>query len=99
MPAGNNGVITIRGLRKCFQSAGGATAALDDLSVEIETNSFFTILGASGCGKSTLLRRLAGLETPDDGEIRIGDVVVFSASAGVNVPASRRKLGGCACLP
>ncbi len=86
-------MITIEGLKKQFQTEGGATAALDDLSVEIETNSFFTLLGPSGCGKSTLLRCLAGLEIPDDGEIAIENVVVFSGSTGAVVPTRRRNLG------
>jgi iron(III) transport system ATP-binding protein len=86
-------LITIKGLRKQFVAAAGKTAALDDLSVEIETNSFFTLLGPSGCGKSTLLRCIAGLETPDDGEITIGGVTVFSHAQGIAVPANRRSLG------
>lgn len=42
-----------------------------DLNMDVETGSFVCILGQSGCGKSTLLRVLAGLETPDTGEIII----------------------------
>lgn len=54
----------------------GATPVLDALDLEIPDGEFLVVVGPSGCGKSTLLRLLAGLETPDAGEIRIGDRVV-----------------------
>ncbi|HEX8491868.1 MAG TPA: ABC transporter ATP-binding protein [Pyrinomonadaceae bacterium] len=45
------------------------TAAVADLSLEIERGEFFGLLGPSGCGKTTTLRMIAGLETPDAGRI------------------------------
>jgi multiple sugar transport system ATP-binding protein len=50
----------------------GATKVLDDVSLSIRANEFVVFLGPSGCGKSTLLRMIAGLESVDSGEIRIG---------------------------
>jgi multiple sugar transport system ATP-binding protein len=47
--------------------------ALDDACLEVEDGEFMVLLGPSGCGKSTALRVVAGLETPDDGVIRIDD--------------------------
>jgi iron(III) transport system ATP-binding protein len=85
-------MISIKGIRKRFEGSGGAVA-LDGVTADIEKSSFFTLLGPSGCGKSTLLRCLAGLETPDAGEIKIGDTLVFSAEAGIAVPANRRNIG------
>jgi iron(III) transport system ATP-binding protein len=67
--------------------------ALNKISLTIEHGSFFTLLGPSGCGKTTLLRSVAGLEVPDNGEIQLGDRVLFSSSNGVNVPPNRRNLG------
>ncbi|MCL4764980.1 MAG: ABC transporter ATP-binding protein [Hyphomicrobiaceae bacterium] len=79
---------------KRFQGVGSAvTVALEKLSLKIERGSFFTLLGPSGCGKSTLLRCLAGLETPDEGDILIHGKLVFSASSGTAVPTNRRNLG------
>ena len=43
--------------------------ALDQVSLTIEDNEFFTLLGPSGCGKTTLLRLIAGVEQPTHGEI------------------------------
>jgi ABC-type Fe3+/spermidine/putrescine transport system ATPase subunit len=52
--------------------AGGAAAAVDDVSLEIPRASFTTLLGPSGCGKTTTLRMLAGFYEPDAGDIFIG---------------------------
>ena len=49
----------------------GRNPALTDVSFSIRQGEFFSLLGPSGCGKTTTLRLLAGLETPDAGEIRI----------------------------
>ena len=48
-------------------------AAVDDVSLEIGSGEFFSLLGPSGCGKTTTLRMIAGFERPDAGRIRIGD--------------------------
>ncbi len=47
----------------------GRFAALEDVSLTIESGEFFTLLGPSGCGKTTLLRMIAGFEKPDAGQI------------------------------
>ena len=46
--------------------------ALDDVSVAIRPNEFFTLLGPSGCGKTTLLRVIAGFEPPTMGMLKLG---------------------------
>jgi iron(III) transport system ATP-binding protein len=51
----------------------GATPAVNDVSLTVETGEVVAVVGESGCGKTTLLRLLAGLEVPDAGSIRIGD--------------------------
>mgnify|MGYP003278326635 CR=1 FL=1 len=71
----------------------GKFYGVDHLNLNIENNSFITLLGPSGCGKTTILRMIAGLETPTSGRISIGDRVVFDSDAGINVPANKRKVG------
>ncbi len=61
--------IDIRGVSKVFGSGEHAFTAVDDASVSIRQNEFFTLLGPSGCGKTTLLRLIAGFEFPSAGEI------------------------------
>ena len=51
------------------------------------------LFGPSGSGKTTLLECIAGIRTPDTGEIRVGDRVLFQSAAGINVPARERRIG------
>ena len=79
-------------LKNISKSFGGNTV-IHPLSLTIESGSFTTLLGPSGCGKTTLLRMIAGLESPDDGDILFDGHCVFSRQNGVNLPPERRKLG------
>lgn len=47
--------------------------AVQDTTLDIEPGSFVTLLGPSGCGKTTTLRMIAGFESPDEGDIYLGD--------------------------
>jgi multiple sugar transport system ATP-binding protein len=71
----------------------GKTTAVDHLNLHINDREFITLLGPSGCGKTTTLRMIAGLETPTEGKILIGDKVVFDSETGVNVSPSKRDIG------
>jgi spermidine/putrescine transport system ATP-binding protein len=51
----------------------GDVAAVDDLSLEIATNEFFSLLGPSGCGKTTTLRMIGGFEDPSYGTVFLGE--------------------------
>ncbi len=50
--------------------------AVKDTSLVIEPGSFVTLLGPSGCGKTTTLRMIAGFESPDEGEIYLGEEAI-----------------------
>jgi len=69
--------IRIVGVSKRF----GALEAVKDVSLEIGTGEFFTLLGPSGCGKTTLLRSIAGFNQPETGEIHFGEKRVDKISA------------------
>ena len=71
----------------------GKFYAVDNLNLTIEDNAFITLLGPSGCGKTTTLRMIAGLETPSSGRITIGGKVVYDSEVGINIPASKRRVG------
>ena len=58
-----------RSVVKVYGSGPSAVTALNNVSVNIRHNEFFTLLGPSGCGKTTLLRLFAGFEDITEGEI------------------------------
>ena len=62
-------VIDIVSVTKTFGSGEERVYALDDVSLSVQENEFFTLLGPSGCGKTTLLRLIAGFEHPTKGHI------------------------------
>lgn len=81
--------ITINNLTKKF----GDVIAVNNVSLTIEPGTFLTLLGPSGCGKTTLLRCISGLEDPDEGEIYIGEKLIYSHDKGISLAPGKRELG------
>ncbi|HEV7885646.1 MAG TPA: sulfate ABC transporter ATP-binding protein [Solirubrobacteraceae bacterium] len=75
--------IDVRNVSKSFNGF----RALEDVSLSVPDGSLTALLGPSGGGKSTLLRVIAGLESPDSGE------VLFSGEAVTRLPAQERGVG------
>jgi putative spermidine/putrescine transport system ATP-binding protein len=75
--------ISVRSASKRF----GATAVLDDVSLDVAEGEFVTLLGPSGSGKTTLLNIIAGFTEPDTGS------VYFGADDVTRVPPHRRNIG------
>jgi iron(III) transport system ATP-binding protein len=90
-------MLAVRDLVKTFPPSRGEKHgrihAVDGISLDVPDGELFTLLGPSGCGKTTTLRCVAGLESPDRGEIRLRDRVLFSSERRVRVPANERGLG------
>ena len=68
-------ILEVKNIKKDF----GKTKVLKGVSFSLEKGQVLAIIGSSGSGKTTLLRCLNFLETPDEGEIWIGDKQLFSA--------------------
>jgi len=64
--------VEVNGVTKRF----GDITAVEDVNFTVAEGEFVSLLGPSGCGKTTTLRMLAGLETPTEGDIRIGGETV-----------------------
>ena len=69
--------VRVDGIRKRY----GATAVLEDVSLEFPAGGLTTLLGPSGCGKTTLLRVIAGFVAPDAGTVQVGGRDVGSVSS------------------
>jgi len=78
-------------VKDLVKSFGNETLAVDNISFTVAEGEFVTLLGPSGCGKTTTLRCIAGLETPDSGNILIGGDIF--TSKGVCLPPEKRHLG------
>ena len=68
-------VLEVKNIKKSF----GRTEVLKGVSFTVQKGQVVAIIGSSGSGKTTLLRCLNFLETPDEGEITVGDKTIFSA--------------------
>jgi putative ABC transport system ATP-binding protein len=81
------------GLTKTYGEGDAAVCALDGVSVEFEAGRYTAIMGPSGSGKSTLLHCMAGLDTPTDGKVLIGDVDLTTLSEKQLTLLRRQKVG------
>jgi putative ABC transport system ATP-binding protein len=68
----NHPALAVRGVRKTFEAENAPVRALRGVNLTLSPGEFVALMGPSGCGKSTLLNLVAGLETPDEGEIVVG---------------------------
>jgi sulfate transport system ATP-binding protein len=75
--------IALRAVSKQF----GSYAAVTDIDLDVPTGALFALLGPSGCGKTTLLRIIAGLESPDAGQ------VLFDGRDATHWPIGERNVG------
>lgn len=64
--------VEVRNLEKRFNDV----VAVNNISLQIRKNEFFSLLGPSGCGKTTTLRMIGGFENPTKGEIYISGILV-----------------------
>lgn len=86
-------MIEISNLNKRFESEREKVQAVKNVSLKIPDGKLFTLLGPSGCGKSTTLRCVAGLEKPEEGEIKVGEEKLFSSKEKIFILPHKRDIG------
>jgi len=80
-------------VRKTFEAENAPVRALRGVNLTIEAGDFAALMGPSGCGKSTLLNLVAGLDTPDEGEIEVAGELVTGRSEDDLARMRRRHVG------
>jgi len=74
--------IVCKDLCKTFQQGDEIITGLDNVSITIDKGDFVCLSGPSGSGKTTLLNAIGGLDTPDSGQIFIGDIQIDKLAKG-----------------
>ena len=90
-PALSKIAVSLHGLWKTYP--GSNKPAVQNLSLNVHDGEIVTLLGPSGCGKTTTLRMVAGLETPDAGDIFFGDQAVVVTARRFSLPPNKRNVG------
>jgi putative ABC transport system ATP-binding protein len=80
-------------LRHLCKAYANGRHVLSDLSYQLPRGEYIAIMGDSGVGKSTLLNLIAGLDTPDSGEILIDGVAMSSLDDDTATTLRRQKFG------
>jgi iron(III) transport system ATP-binding protein len=87
-------MLRVQNLVKKYQAqVGEPVGGVFDVSFEVKQGELFTLLGPSGCGKTTTLRSIAGLETPDSGQITLAGQAIFDGAAEQMIPMYDRDIG------
>jgi molybdate transport system ATP-binding protein len=78
-------------IKKTFGAGNGDGLTID---VRVKAAGGITVLfGPSGAGKTSILRAIAGIITPDEGRIALGNDTYFDSAAGIRLPMQQRKVG------
>jgi putative ABC transport system ATP-binding protein len=85
--------VTCKGLNKTFQQGDETITGLDDVSIKIDEGDFVCLSGPSGSGKTTLLNAIGGLDTPDSGQVFVGESEIDKLSKGALADMRLNNIG------
>ena len=71
-------IVDIANLRKSYRRGDQVVPVLQDINLSLERGEFVALMGPSGSGKSTLLNLIAGIDTPDSGQLEIEGIAITS---------------------
>jgi putative ABC transport system ATP-binding protein len=86
-------LLELRNVSKIYHTGGEEIRALDDVSLDLQSGEFISIIGPSGSGKSTLMHVLGCLDSPTHGEVRLDGVDISRATAGQLAKVRNRTIG------
>jgi putative ABC transport system ATP-binding protein len=86
-------LVELRNVSKIYHLGGEEIRALDDLSLDIESGEFISIIGPSGSGKSTLMHILGCLDTPTRGTLKLDGTEIQNASKRELARIRNEKIG------
>ena len=86
-------LVELRNVSKIYHLGGEEIRALDDVSLDIESGEFISIIGPSGSGKSTLMHILGCLDSPTHGSIKLDGTMIQNASARELARIRNAKIG------
>ena len=86
-------VVKLVDVTRTYEQGGETIYAVDNVSFEIKKGSFISLCGPSGSGKTTLLNLIGGLDSPDSGQIYVGDNLITDLSESELADLRLNKLG------
>jgi putative ABC transport system ATP-binding protein len=86
-------IVQIEGLHKFFQRGSEKIDVLNGLTLEVPEGEFLALMGPSGSGKTTLLNLIAGLDSPSEGTLVVGDETISKMGEGQLAKWRTRHVG------
>ena len=86
-------ILDVREVRKAYRMGDSRVSVLTGVTLSVAPGEMVSIMGPSGTGKTTLLNCLSGIDTPDSGEVRIGEERVDYSSERVRTLLRRNQIG------
>jgi putative ABC transport system ATP-binding protein len=89
----NNTIVCVQGVHKFFRRGSERLDVLNGVTLDVPEGAFLGLMGPSGSGKTTLLNLIAGLDTPSQGDIVVGDQLISQMSEGQLARWRTRNIG------